>query len=408
MDKLNINSTLASIANARISSERREELVQTGSILTLERSARKHNENRIQSGHAPIEYGFVTGSAANFAAKANEWCDDVLYFCAEKANSFAGLSTDRNDRSTYTSINLATNSIFMNLLSGIISDVMYSVTPALVSDLVGEMADVVTTPKGKTYEVKITSNDVFQWEDTAWTSLRSVPQHQLYNGSITVNPRPKATRFRVNFYQMIGNDGSMVDTLAAVAGGYAAMIMRKFTDAFVAAIANTKYVPSALKATSYTSSNWANVTQNVAMANRVRRDQLIGMGDFRALRLLLPDNATLAPAIMEMMGEEYFKNGYIAAHDGVGLFEIQPVADPKTINTTLTPVFPTDTIIIAARAAMRHAPMVMVFEEGSDMRLNLTPGDDTMATGWIEGLATASFDLAPVFASRIGVITGII
>lgn len=404
--KLNVNSTLATIASQQIGDER-ESLVQSASILTLERSARRNNEIRVQSGIPTVDYGYITGTAANFSKQCAKVSDDILYFCAEKALSFSGMKVDRADRATFTDISLATNPIFMNLLSGIVSQVMYTVTPTLVNDLVGQMCTVETVAKGKTYEVKLTSNDVFQWYDTTWTSLRAVPQHQLYNGSIAVNPKPRATRFRANWYQMVGTGGSLIDTLAAVAGGYAAMVMQKFTTAFTTAADNTRYVPSAMKATSYTSSNWANITQNVALANRVSRDQLMAFGDFRALRLLLPDHATLAPAIMTLMGEEYFKNGFVAMHDRVPLFEIAPTAAPGTINSSLTPVFPTDTIVIAARGNSAYAPMVMVFEEGTDMRINLTPGDDVIATGYIEGEAVASFEIAPVFASRVGIITNV-
>ena len=407
MEKLNVNSTLAAIGQRPIGSDKRAELVSTGATLVLERGARWNNDTRVQSGRPAVDYGFTTGSMTNFANKAAEWQDDLLYFCAKRVNDFAGKETDRNDRNTFTKLDLALNPSYMNLLSGIISEIMYTVTPTLVNDLVGEMASVSTVGKGKTLEVPVTSNAVFQWYDSAWTSLRSVPQHELWNGSITVNPKPKATRFRVNWYQAVSNGTGMVDTLAAVAGGYAAKLMETFSTAFLAAAANNRYLPAAFRATSYTDNNWVSLTQNVAAANRVGRDQLIALGDYAALRRITPQDATLAPAIMTLLGEEYFKNGYIATHDKVRLYEIERTVTPGTINTTMTSVWPTDTILIAARANRAYAPMVMAFEEDADMRLNLTPGDDTLATGWFQGLAVASYDIAPAFASRIGVMTGV-
>ena len=318
-----------------------------------------------------------------------------------------GREVDRNDRATFTNVELASDPIFLRTLAGIVSEIQYAITPPIVNELVGEMASVMSIPKGKTGQVEITSNAVFQWYDSTWTSLRSVPQDQLYNGSITLNPKPVATRFRINFYQMVSNSGSLVDTLAAVSGGYGAMLMQKFSDAFVAAAANTKYVPSAMKASGYSDSNWATIVRNVAAANRVRRDQLIAYGDFLALRKVLPDNATLAPAIMTMMGDEYFKNGYLMSHDGVMLYELTPTSTPATINTTMTSPFPTNMIIVAARANLRYAPMVMGFEEGGEGRIDLTPGDDVIATGYIQGLAYASLDIAPAFVSRVGIISNV-
>ena len=104
---------------------------------------------------------------------------------------------------------------------------------------------------------------------------------------------------------------------------------------------------------------------------------------------------------------EYFKNGYLMSHDGVMLYELTPTSTPATINTTMTSPFPTDTIVIAARGNMRYAPMVMGFEEGGEGRIDLTPGDNTMADGWIQGLSFASFDIAPVFCSAIGVLASV-
>lgn len=407
MDRITLNSALARFNGAALTGDQREDMIARGRVLVLEQTARAHNDALRKANKPVVEIGSNIGNETAFATAKAQWADDVLCFCAERALSLEGRSVDRNDRKTFTDISLAKDPIFLKTLAGIVSEIQYTITPPIVNELVGEMASVMTIPKGKTGEVEITSNAVFQWYDSSWTSLRSVPQDQLYNGSITLNPTPKATRFHINFYQMVSNSGSLVDTLAAVSGGYGAMLMQSFSDAFTAAIADTKYVPSARKATSYSDSNWATVVRNVAAANRVRRDQLIAYGDFLALRKVLPGDATLAPAIMTLLGDEYFKNGYIASHDGVMMYELTPTVTPSTINTTMESPFSTSTIIIGARANMRYAPMVMGFEEGGEGRIDLTPGENVIANGYIEGLAYASLDIAPAFASAIGVITNV-
>lgn len=407
MEKVSLNSALARFNGAKVTGDQREDLIARGRVLVLEAAGRAHNAALAKAGQHVVELGSSIGNETAFAAAKNEWADDLLYFCAERALSVQGRSADRNDRNTFTNIELASDPIFLRTLAGIVSEVQYPTTAPLVNELVGEMASVMSIPKGKTGQVEITSNAVFQWYDTSWTSMRSVPQDQLYNGCITLNPKPKATRFRINFYQMQGNSGSLVDTLAAVSGGYAAMLMQTFTTAFTTAADDTKYVPSALKASGYTDTNWATIVRNVAAANRVRRDQLIAYGDFLALRKVLPDNTTLASAIMTLLGDEYFKNGYLMSHDGVMLYELTPTSTPETINTTMTSVFPTDTIVIAARANMRYAPMVMGFEEGGEGRIDLTPDENVIATGYIQGLAYASLAIEPAFASRVGVISSI-
>lgn len=407
MEKITLNSALALCNAAKVTNDQRTDMISRGKVLVLEQAGRAHTEAMRKAGRQVNEFASAIGNDTAFATAKNEWADDVLCFCADKALSLEGKTVDRNDRSTFTDISLAKDPIFLKTLAGIVSDIQYSITPPIVNELVGEMCSVMSIPKGKTGQVEVTSNAVFQWYDSSWTSLRSVPQDQLYNRCITINPTPKATRFRVNFYQMVSNSGSLVDTLAAVSGGYGAMVMDKFATAFLAAAAQAKYVPAALKATSYSDSNWATIVRNVAAKNRVRRDQLIAYGDFLALRKVLPDNATLAPAIMTMLGDEYYKNGYLQSHDGVMLYELSPVVTPETINTTMTSPFPTDEIIIAARANMRYAPMVMGMEEGGEGRIDLTPGENVVADGWIQGLAFASLDIVPTFASAVGIIENV-
>ena len=407
MERISLNSALARFNGANITGDQRLDLINRGKVLVAECAGRAHNDALTKAGRHVVELGSNIGNATQFAAAKSEWADDVLYFCAERALAVQGRSADRSVRASFTAAEFASDPIWLRTLAGIVSEIQYAVTPPIVNELVGEMASTMVIPKGKTGQVEVTSNAVFQWYDSTWTSLRSVPQDQLYNACITVNPTPKATRFHINYYQMVSNSGSLVDTLAAVAGGYGAKLMETFSTAFQAAAADTKYVPSARKATGYTDSNWATIVRNVAAANRVRRDQLIAYGDFLALRKVLPDNATLAPAIMTLLGDEYFKNGYLMSHDGVMLYELTPVSTPATINTTMTSPFPTTTIVVAARANLRYAPMVIGFEEGGEGRIDLTPGDNVIADGYIEGLSFASYDIQPAFTSAVGVISNV-
>lgn len=407
METLKLNSALGALRTARISGEEKAKLVSVGQALVLENIGMAKNDALLKNNRSAVDYGSSFQSRSEYDRTAAKWGDDVFYYCAKKANDFLDKPTDRNDRSTFTGSYLATNPMYIHTLSSVMNEVMYTITPYLISEIVGEMCSVVTTPKGQTYQAAVTSNAVIQWYDSTWTSLRSVPQDKLYNKTITLNPKPFAARATVNYYQMVGNGMNLVDTMAALAGGYAAAVMQKFTTAFTEAASNAIYVPSALTATGYTSANWATICNNVCKANRVRRDQLIGYGNFLALRNVLPDNATLAPAIMMLLGNEYFKNGYIESHDGVMLYEITPTSTPQTINTTLVDVFPTDQIIIAARAGTRWAPMILCWEDGGDAQITLTPGDDIIATGNLDVLQVASADLAPAFAARIGLITDI-
>ena len=407
MEKISLNSALARFNGAALVGDQRSDLISRGKVLVAECAGRACNDALKRANRPVNDIGSTIGNATAFASAKSEWADDVLYFCAERALSVQGRSADRNDRNTFTSGEFARDPIYLRTLAGIVSEIQYAVTPPIVNELVGEMASTMVIPKGKTGQVEITSNAVFQWYDTTWTSLRSVPQDQLYNACVTINPTPKATRFHINYYQMVANSGSLVDTLAAVSGGYAAKLMEVFSNAFAAVAANTKYIPASRKASTYTDNNWATVIRNVAAANRVRRDQLIAYGDYLALRKVLPDNATLASAIMTLLGDEYFKNGYLMSHDGVMLYELSPVVTPATINTTMTSPFPTNEIIIAARGNLRYAPFVIGFEQGGEGQIDLTPGDNVLADGYIEGISYASYDIQSVVTSAIGILTNV-
>lgn len=400
--ELKINSALANLAATPISNEQRENLIARGKVLLLECVARAKNRALVKSGRPSQEFGYLTNS---YDTEVRKWNDDVLYYVAESSN--VNKELDRNNRASFTSPSNMTNPMYLYNLSAVIRDVMYPVTPYLINEIVGEMCTVMTTPKGQSKIVKITSNAVIQWQDATWTSLRSVPADQLYDRTITLNPTPIVGRARINYYQMVGNNGNLIDTMAALAGGYAAKVMAKFNTAFTAAAADARYVPDSMKATGYTGDNWATLCQNVAAANRVDRSDLIAYGNFLALRKVVPDTAALASAIMMQLGNDYFKNGYIASHDDVMLYELKPVVTPETINTTLTPAFPTDQIIIAARATERYAPMIMCWEDNGEALINLTPGDDVLATGNIDVMETASLEIAPAFASRVGIMSSI-
>ena len=408
MIDLKLSSALAEMNCRPASPDRREELVREGCLLGLEKAGREHNSLRSKNNCGTEDFGSVFANSAEFHRAAEQWGDDVLFYCAEKVKEYSSVAPQRGDRASFTRRELAVNPLYLHTLAGVINDVVAAITPPLVSDLVGDMASVIYVPKGRTEEIEIQSNSVFQWYNASWTSLRSVPSDQLYSGTVTVNPRPHAARFSINYYHMTAGSASLVDTIYAISAGYAANLMENFTTALLSAAEDTRYLPDSLRATSYTDLNWATLCQNVAKANHVGRDRLVAYGSFLALRNVLPDNASLAPAIMSTMGGRYFRRGYLQSHDGVALYELQPAVKPSTVNTTMESVFPDDTIIIAARAGSGYAPMVLGFEEGGDASIRLTPSESIMANGIIEGLSVSSYDVAPVFAGRIGMMTHVV
>lgn len=405
-DILTLSAAIGKFANQRPIGEQRADLISKGNLMVMERAARDHNKELVAAGKHAEDYDFHYGSGLDRAEA--EWTGDVLRYCAKVALDPLGIGYDPAKPETFIQ-EIVTNPVGLVALSGVISEVQRATSPYIVSDMMGKLMSVVPVPFGKTKEIRIETNAVFQWRDSDWTSLRSAPSDRLYNGCITLNPKPKSCRFDVNLYELRSGGASLIQTVLAVSRGRASLMMERFTQAFVAAAdEEAGYIPSSRRESGYTDDNWARVIRNVSAANGVPHTSLVAYGDFLAMRRVVPSHATLASAIMSGMGAEYFKRGYITDHDGVMLYVVQPTVKPGTENTTATPVFPTDLIVIAARANRGYAPMICGMEEGGEGRVVLTPGENATETGVLEGLAYASFDIQPAFASAIGLIENVV
>ena len=193
MDKLRLNSALATCANTKVSSDTRENLIHEGRVLLLECMGRSKNRALVHAGRQSEDFGSLFKNNGEYDTAAKKWSDDMLYFCAKVVRDQDGRVTDRNDRKTFANIGMAKDPRFLRILSVAMNEIMYPVTPYLISEIVGEMCSVVTVDPGKTYTAAISSNAVIQWEDATWTSLRSVPQDRLYASTITINPWRSST-----------------------------------------------------------------------------------------------------------------------------------------------------------------------------------------------------------------------
>ena len=163
MEKITLNSALARFNGAQITGDQRLDLINRGKVLVAECAGRAHNEALVKAGRPTVELGSNIGNATAFATATAEWADDVLSFCAERALTVQGRSADRSVRASFTASEFASDPIFLRTLAGIVSEIQYAVTPPIVNELVGEMASTMVIPKGKTGQVEITSNAVFQW-----------------------------------------------------------------------------------------------------------------------------------------------------------------------------------------------------------------------------------------------------
>lgn len=177
------------------------------------------------------------------------------------------------------------------------------------------------------------------------------------------------------------------------------------------AVAAQTYIPAGLTANTYTTQNWIRITDLVAAANGVRVDNLMAVGTRSALSNLLPVDGTggAITGLQYGLGEQWFTNGYLPKAGGVDLFPVTPSIVPGTQNSTLDTIDTGNDIYILAKGL--YKPMYGVYMEGTPITLTATPGGTGNAQGTadftIDINAGAMFDIKPVFASKVGVVTSV-
>ena len=143
MESLKLNSGLALLNSSKVSSDAREQLVMEGQALVLESVGMAKNKALSKAQRPTVDFGSSFKSASDY----EKWTDDVLHFCAKKVNDFNGTRTSRDEKATFTDPRLAANPMYLQLMSSVMNDVLYTTTPYVVNELVGDMVSTVTTPR---------------------------------------------------------------------------------------------------------------------------------------------------------------------------------------------------------------------------------------------------------------------
>lgn len=300
------------------------------------------------------------------------------------------------------------NETFLRVLSGISRDVITPLLPYTTSNVLGELAQVVTVPMGRTYEVTVKSNDVFVFQDSSWGATRSVPKNYLYDDTITINPTPTTAAVKIKWYQLIGNADGGADFgrfYNALTAGLSNKILALWNGTMTSISSSAKYVPQYLRFSSYTTANWVSAAKAVSMANHVSRDRLMAFGDFAAISKLLPSSTAQDAALTMLLGQEYMSKGYIGVMSGVPVTEINNAFVAGQTNlASPTSLLSTSTIYMAARGGEGYAPVYIAFED-RPITLEMTPdktGDES-----IDINLTLSVGAAGVAASKYAVISNV-
>ena len=343
----------------------------------------------------------------SYAALSKAHSEQKMLFCAARAYAAVGAMPPQNIEQVRNDASLYKDPIFLRTLARIDMEVVSPMLYDVFTDLGGNMLNMSSIPLGSTKEIVIQSNDIFLWEDTAFGSSHSTTKNYLYPDTVTMNPRPFTSNGTIKWYQMVALDGGMDAGwyYAALIRGMWSKIMAMYSGALTDAATIAQYVPSYLVFNSYSSANWAAATQAVAVANGVRRENLMAFGEYGALQAVLPSGTPSDAALTYQLGEEWMKNGFVSMVGRVPLYEVLPALVPGSINTTGTTVGLGDNIYITARVGDSLAPVYVAMVDGWPVTIEYTASQT--ANFVIDINMTTLMDVKPIFAGRTGIISNV-
>lgn len=389
----------------------RKDIVSSGRVVACEYIGQLVNRNKL----AIEKYNSVLdGTGMDYASIQKAHKEKKLLYCANQVCKITGESAPQTfSEFEKVQMNYAHDEMFLRTMAAIDREILMPIFFDVI-DAVG-MGLIQWEPVGfgSTKEITVRSNDVFLFEDSSWGSSRSTSKNYLYAKTITLNPMPVTCNATIKWYQ---------DVVAGDAGRYYAAIMLGLYNKIYARTIRTMnaivaddeqtYIPSGLMADTYSTGNWIQITDLVAAANGVSVDNLMAIGTRSALSNLLPVDSTggAITGLQYGLGEAWFYNGYLPKAGGVDLFPVTPAIVPGTQNSTLDTIDTGDNIYIFAKGLYR--PLHGAFYEGTPITLTATPsGGNGSAQGTadftIDINVTATMDVKPVFASKVGVVTSV-
>lgn len=378
----------------------RNDIVTTGRLVACEYLGNKINATK---GNGD-KYASRLNGQSDYATVAKLHGDSKFMFCAAKAYQAVGKAAPATVEEAKRDYSLSRNEVFLRTMAAIDRDVLDPLFFAVFDSVGGRLMQWEAAPLGRTTEVDIRSNDVFVFEDSSWGSGRSTPKNYLYSKSITLTPKMYSCNATIKWYQDVVN-GDAGRYYASIMNGMWNKIYAILMNGLKTAISSTSYVPTGLTAATYTTNNWLTITTKVAAANGVRRDDLMAVGSIQALSNVLPVDGTggAITGLQYGLGDEWFSKGFLPKAGGVDLLEISPVIVPGTQNSTVDTIDTGNSIYVVPKAGVGYAPMYGVYAEGSPITLTATPSETADFT--IDINCGAMFEIKPLFASKVGVIT---
>lgn len=396
------NSVFAVNAAEFGGSQERADIVACGRLLMAERAGR--DMNRIHLLRNEKEDYTTRIDDVKYNEINDQLKRKMFLYCAKLAAN----QTGRTAPETYEDFlklqrQYLNDPTFLRTLAGIVTEIVTPVLPAVTSNALDYLCETVYTPIGQTYVVQVESNDVLIFEDDSHGAARSKPAQHLYSKDVTLNPRPVTAKASIKWYQMVGNNVDLGRFFNSISAGLYNKIMVLWNAAMAAGAGSSTYMPTGLSFAQYSTANFISAVKKVKAVNNAYNSSVIAFGDIAALSKVLPDgiansaSVNLDAALAHLLGAEYARSGYLTGYCGAQLMPIDQAILPGTQNGTVTEIFPTNVVYLAAAGG--YKPVYMAFEEGYPMDITLDPTETADMS--IDIIVTACMEAKPVFGSKI-------
>ena len=326
---------------------------------------------------------------------------NLLLYCAKLADNAIGKSAPKTiEEFRRRGQEYYKNSAFMQVLAGIVQEILTPILPRVYSEAVGVFAEVVEVGFGETYSVSIGSNDIPVFQDSAWGASRSVPRNRFYEKDYTLNPQPKTCQINAKWTQLVGNNVDFGRFFANISAGMYAKTMAMWNAALGAAVADTSIVPSALQQT-FSAQNWVALANKLSAVNNVPIGNLFATGSMVALSKVLPtqvtgsSNVNMDAAIATLLGADYVRSGYLGEYMAIRLMPLTDVIVPGTQNTSIQTMLPSDTVYMMASSGRR--PLTIAYNREIDPA---KAGDMEIGVN-----ITTALDMIAILDNHFGVVT---
>ena len=369
----------------------RDTIVTSGRILMAESAKRRLNSTMSNKAQR-FDLGL---DDMKYAQLSNTHISALGKFASKLTNAAYGRGAAENGE---ISADMAYNETFLKICQDVMSDIITPMLPIVTNDMLGMFAETHSVPTGKTKEITIKSNAIFNYEETA-EGVTSAANQFLYRDTVVLDPKPIIARAKIPWYEYFANNGDIGDLYNALALGWYAYVTGRFANTFNKALTNTDFTPSALNAASYSTKNFTAISSNLRRVNG--GGKIVAFGDMAALSAVGPEQAT-EDSYRNMLGQEWAHVGYIKSYKGVDLYAVDNVIIPSTLNSTMTPIFDPNTIWLAS---INGAKPVHIGIGSERVSLQLQPTQTADNSIVVSNKINA--DLCIAMGSRIGSIKNV-